>query len=268
MSDLASLIDTLNSLNGHYRDLSNAITKQWHLYNKLYGEKSKVDSEKPEVERSLAESFEGVMDIENTSKTGLHSSNNGYDISNKTATRKGMSQHLDSGYMNFYSFARVASSVAGEWARKLPDNKTSSQTPTKSLEELISIQMKAITKIPVDFCWSNIPNLSMDAWKEKCGWCLACKFPTDDGICLFYMNMASVLENYTSQVLGFDSRISRKDRLIDVMCHIQYIEDRLHGLLLGPWLNSHFPKLYRKSFLEASDIAPVKELLLMVRFSS
>ncbi|KAK1439444.1 hypothetical protein QVD17_05262 [Tagetes erecta] len=264
MSDLAAVIDTLNSLNGPYRNISNAITKHWHLYNKHYGEKSKVDSKKPEVERSLARSFEDVIGIENTSKTERHSSNNGYDISNRTATRKGMPQQLDNGYLNFYSFARVASSVAGEWARKLPDNKNSSQTPTKSLEELISIQMKAITKIPVDFCWSNIQNLSMDARKEKCGWCLACKFPTDDGICLFYMNIASVLENYTSQVLGFDSTINRKDRLIDVMCHILYIEDRLHGLLLGPWLNSHFPKLYRKSFHEASDIAPVKELLLML----
>ncbi|KAJ0867712.1 hypothetical protein HanRHA438_Chr12g0566341 [Helianthus annuus] len=48
------------------------------------------------------------------------------------------------------------------------------------------------------------------------------------------------------------------------MCHILYIEDRLHGLLLGPWLNPHFPKLYRKSFHEASDIASVKDLLLML----
>ncbi|XP_021998585.1 DDT domain-containing protein PTM [Helianthus annuus] len=259
MNELTALINTLNLLSGPYRVISNAITKHWHLYNKLYGEKSKLDSEKSgEVERSLAGSSE-----ENLSKTGLHSSNNGYDISNRTATRKGMSQQLENGYLNFYSFARVASSVAGEWARKVPDNKTST-APTKSLEELIVIQMKAITKISVDFCWSNIQNLSVDARKEKCGWCLACKFPTDDGICLFYMNNVSVLENYTSQVLGFDSRISRNDRLIDAMCHILYIEDRLHGLLLGPWLNPHFPKLYRKSFHEASDIASVKDLLLML----
>ncbi|KAI3814186.1 hypothetical protein L1987_18934 [Smallanthus sonchifolius] len=260
MNDLTALIDTLND---SYRDISNAITKHWHLYNKLNGEKSKLESEKLEVERPLAGSSEGVMDIENPSETGLHSSNNGYDISKRTTTRKGMPQQLENGYLNFYSFARVASSVAGEWTRKPADNKTSSQTPTKSLEELISIQMKAITKISADFCWSNIQNLSVDARKEKCGWCLACKFPTDDGICLFYMNNTSVLENYTSQVLGFDSRISGNGRLIDVMCHILYIEDRLHGLLLGPWLNPHFPKLYRKSFHEASDIAAVKDLLLM-----
>ncbi|KAD3640268.1 hypothetical protein E3N88_29491 [Mikania micrantha] len=264
MNDLAVLIDALNLLNGPYRDISNAITKHLLLYNK-HGEKSKLDSEKSgEVERPLVGSSEGVMGIENTSKTGLQFLNNGSGMSSRTATRKGMPLQLENGYMNFYSFARVASLVAGEWARKLPDNKISSQTPTKSLEELISIQMKAITKIPVEFCWSNIHKLSMDAQKEKCGWCLACKFPTDDGICLFYMNNSSLLENYTCQVLGFDSRVSRNDRLIDVMCHILYIEDRLHGLLLGPWLNPHFPKLYRKSFHEAFDIAPVKYLLLML----
>lgn len=191
----------------------------------------------------------------------VDSSNYGYDLS-KTTTRKGLSQQLEIGYLNLYSFARVASSVAGEWTRK-PSDKIS-QTPTKSLEELISTQMKAISKTSVDFCWSNIHNLSVDAKKEKCGWCLSCKYPTDDGNCLFIMNNTDVLGSYTSNLLGFGSRVSRKDRLVDVMCHILCIEDRLHGLLLGPWLNPHFPKLYRKRFLEASGIAPVKDLLLML----
>lgn len=237
MNDLTALIDTLKLPNGPYEDISDAITKHWHLYSKFQFEKTKLDSEKPvEVDR--------------------------------TGTRKNMSQQLENSYLNFYTFARVASSVAEEWARKVPDNKTNIQAPTKTLEELISIQMKAITKIPADFFWSNLHNPSLDARKEKCGWCMACKFPTDDGICLFYMNNGYVLENYTSQILGFDSRIiSRNERFLDVMCHVLYIEDRLRGLLLGPWLNPHFPKLYRKRFHDASDIAPVKDLLLMVRFS-
>ncbi|XP_024985187.1 DDT domain-containing protein PTM isoform X1 [Cynara cardunculus var. scolymus] len=199
------------------------------------------------------------MNVEQRKKVA--SSNYGCDLS-KTTTRKGMPQQLEIGYLNLYSFARVASSVAGEWTRK-PSDKIS-QTPTKSLEELISAQMKAISRTSIDFCWSNIQNLSVDARKEKCGWCLSCKFPTDDGNCLFVMNNTDVLGSYTSNLLGFGSRISRKDRLVDVMCHILCIEDRLHGLLLGPWLNPHFPKLYRKRFLEASDIASVKDLLLML----
>ncbi|KAI3664245.1 hypothetical protein L6452_44728 [Arctium lappa] len=194
-------------------------------------------------------------------RKNVDSSNYGHDLS-KTTTRKAMSQQLEIGYLNLYSFARVASTVAGEWTRKPSDK--SSQTPSKSLEELISAQMKTISKTSVDFCWSNIQNLSVDARKEKCGWCLSCKFPTDDWNCLFIMNNTDVLGNYTSNLLGFDSRISRKDRLVDVMCHILCIEDRLHGLLLGPWLNPHFPKLYRKRFLEASGIAQVKDLLLML----
>lgn len=304
MNDLTALISSLNLLNGSYRAISNAITKHLCVYTKLIGGKTKLDSENislcadptlnmatessvtcAELERPLAHSAgsselsEAVMGVRNSSKTRLRSSkessgvdgnindsfSSGYE-SSKTTTRKVPPLKLEVGYLNLYSFARMASSVAAEWAPK-PSDKTS-QAPTKSLEELISLQMKAITKTSVDFCWSNLKNLSVNARKEKCGWCLACKYPTDDGNCLFYMNNPTALESFTSEVLGFDSRITRNDRLIDVMCHILYIEDRLHGLLLGPWLNPHFPKIYRNNFLQASGIVPVKDLLLMVRISS
>lgn len=271
MNDLTALINALNLLNGPYKAISNAITKHWRLYDKLHGEKSKLDSEnaseaKSELERPLAHSAgsseisEAVasIHIRNSSKTGVDSSNV-YELS-KTTTRKGVSQQLEVGYLNLYSFARVASLVAREWTRK-PSEKTP-QIPTKSLEELISVQMKSISKTSVDFCWANIKNLTVDAQKEKCGWCLACKFPTDDGNCLFFMSNTTDLESFNSESLGFGSRVSKNDHLIDIMCHILYIEDRLHGLLLGPWLNPHFPKIYRKSFLEASNIVPLKELLL------
>ncbi|KAL4590649.1 hypothetical protein LXL04_003588 [Taraxacum kok-saghyz] len=235
IKDVTSLIHALELSDGPYEAISTAITNHLHSYEKLHG--ATFPSESPNDDNTL------------TIKT----------LSLKTES--------EIGYVNLYSFARVASSVVGEWTRKPSDNKTpQSQTPSKSLEELISIQMKTISKTPVDFFWSNIRNLSPDARKEKCGWCLACQFPTDDGNCLFYANNALFLENFKSDVLGFDS-VSRKDRLIDAMCHILCIEDRLHGLLLGPWLNPHFPKLYRKKFIEASDIGPVKQLLLMLELN-
>ncbi|KAJ9537124.1 hypothetical protein OSB04_029857 [Centaurea solstitialis] len=288
MNDLTPLISALNLLNGPYRAISNAITKRWHLYKKCYGAKTKMDSENaslcvdPPLKTKMADTSEtcaketlkepgeddsnlkAELDSLNVEQgKNVDSSNNGYNLS-KTTTRKGMSsQPLEIGYLNVYSFARVASSVAREWTRK-PSSEKVSQTPTKSLEELISAQMKTISKTSVDFCWSNIRNLSVDARKEKCGWCLSCKFPTDDGSCLFIVSNTDALGSYTSNLLGFGSSISRKDRLVDVMCHILCIEDRLHGLLLGPWLNPHFPKVYRKRFHEATGITPVKNLLLML----
>lgn len=302
MNDLTALINALNLFKG-YKTISNAITKHWRLYTKLYGEKGELDSKNAsscvdpllkvatessetcmETDRPLAHSAgsselsEVVTCTQAASKTrrklkrpsrvvgtNVDSSNDGYELS-KLPTKEGMSQQLEIGYLNLYSFARVASSVARDWIPKPSDK--ASQTPTKSLEELISIQIKIITKTSVDFCWSNIRKLSVDARKEKCGWCLACKFPTDDGNCLFFVNNPIDVESFTSEVLGFDSMISRNNRLTDCMCHILYIEERLHGLLLGPWLNPHFPKIYRKSFSEASDIVTVKDLLLMVRIYS
>lgn len=236
MNNLTPLINALELSDTPYETISTAITNHLHSYEKLHGT-----------------TFQRIANDDNT-LTEKNSSISGAQDSD-----------LEIDYLNLYSFARVASSVVGEWTRK-PSEKAP-QTPSKSLEELISIQMKSISKTSVDFCWSNIRNLSVDARKEKCGWCLACKFPTDDGNCLFFANNAAFLESFTSDVMGFDSKISRKDRLVDVMCHILCIEDRLHGLLLGPWLNPHFPKLYRKTFLQASHIAPVKRLLLMLELN-
>lgn len=271
MNDLTALINALNVLNCPYRSISNAITNHWRSYMKIFGEKGNLDSKNaslfvnPLVKLTTESPETCAKDEESLTEHKLKNvgcSTNGYDCTT-TTSRKDISQQLEIAYLNQYSFARVASSVAGEWTRK-PSDKTS-QAPSKSLEELISIQLKVISKTSVDFSWSNLQNLSVDSRKEKCGWCLACKFPTDDGNCLFFINNPTVLENFTSELLNFGSRISRNDRLIDIMCHILYIEDRLRGLLLGPWLNPNFPKLYRKSFLEASDIVPVKDLLLMVR---
>lgn len=239
MNDLTPLINTLELSTGPYEAISSSITNHWQIFNKLQQPTSPPESCANDDNTLTVTEENPVPVIQNPLKTDS-----------------------EIGYLNLYSFARVASSVVGEWTRK-PSDKTP-QPPSKSLEELISIQMKSIVKTPVDFSWSNVRNLSVDARKEKCGWCLGCQFPTDDGNCLFFANNNTFLESFKSDVVGFDSKLSRKDRLIDVMCHIICIEDRLHGLLLGPWLNPHFPKLFRKSFVEASDIAPVKDLLLLL----
>lgn len=170
---------------------------------------------------------------------------------------------LGSRYVNLYSFARTAWSVAEDLTRKSFDKIT--QESARSVEELISAQLKAISHAYDEFCWSNIQNLNADARKEKCGWCIACKVPDYEEDCLFLMNnSAPTFERFTSNELGLHSRKNRKGRLIDVMCHILCIEDRLHGLLSGPWLNTHFPKLWRKSLLKASDTVSVKKLLLLL----
>ena len=133
-------------------------------------------------------------------------------------------------------------------------------------EEITSRQMRIIVKKCPKFCWSNIQNANMDVQKEKCGWCFSCRAATDDSECLFLMNLCPVKESSNSDLLSLQSK-DKKSHLTDILYQILSIENRLRGLLLGPWLNPNYSKLWCRSAVKAFDMASVKHLLLTVRIS-
>ncbi|KAJ4978874.1 hypothetical protein NE237_009654 [Protea cynaroides] len=160
-------------------------------------------------------------------------------------------------YVNYYSFAQIAASVAEELMHKSADS--INHDPQRSAEEMISAQLKIISNKSSKFHWSNIERLYINGQKENCGWCFSCKDPSESGKCLFNMNAP---ESHKSEAVGLCSKRIRKSHLIDVICQILSIEERLRGLLSGPWQNPHHIKLWRKSVLKACNIASVKHLLL------
>lgn len=164
-------------------------------------------------------------------------------------------------YTNYYCFARTASSVAEVLTRKSSDK--NSEAALKSVDDIISDQMIAIADKFMEFCWPNVPNMNTDARKESCGWCFPCRVPEDERECLvsMYCN-GPALEKYTSEVLGIRSRKHKRSHLVDIMCYLLCIEDRLQGLLLGPWLNSHYSNFWCKSAARVTGIAAVKCMLL------
>ncbi|XP_057955453.1 DDT domain-containing protein PTM isoform X2 [Malania oleifera] len=165
------------------------------------------------------------------------------------------------GYMNCYSFAQTASSVAEELMHK-SSNKIN-ENSIMSVEEIISAQLKVILKKSTKFCWPSIQNLTVDAQKENCGWCFSCKVPSDDRDCLFKMcHTVPVSEVSKNEVASVRSKRDKKGHLVDVVCHIMSIEDRLRGLLIGPWMNPNYSKIWRKTVLKSPNIASVKHLLL------
>ncbi|XP_022847458.1 DDT domain-containing protein PTM isoform X1 [Olea europaea var. sylvestris] len=164
-------------------------------------------------------------------------------------------------YVNFYEFAWTTSSVVEALMRK--SSEKTSEKIIRSEEEVITGQLKVISSKSAYLCWPNIQNLIAKSRKEKCGWCFTCQGPEEERDCLFIVNEnGPAVENFTSEVLGFRSRKNMKSHLIDVMCQIICTEDRLQGLLLGPWLDPQYSELWRKSVLGVSDIASLKSFLL------
>lgn len=166
------------------------------------------------------------------------------------------------GYMNFYSFARTASLVVEELMRKPSEKKN--EDSLKSVEEIIAMQTKVILRKSNRFHWPDIHNLYVDAHKENCGWCFSCRYPMEDTDCLFKITSGCVQEVSKGEIVSLQSQLNKKGHVIDIMCYIFSIENRLLGLLSGPWLNQQYIKVWHKNILKASDIASVKHLLLMV----
>ncbi|XP_068660494.1 DDT domain-containing protein PTM-like [Aristolochia californica] len=177
--------------------------------------------------------------------------------------KEGLSQKQNEpdSYTNYYSFGQMAYSVAEELTRKATD---SIKDPSKkSDEEIISHQLKIISKKSSTFCWFSIHKLHEDARKENCGWCFSCRTSADQN-CLFNANDNRVTGVSNDGVVGLRTKRNKKAYLSAVINHILSIEDRLSGLLCGPWENPKYSKLWRKSILKSSSVASVKSLLLVV----
>ncbi|CAL0334238.1 unnamed protein product [Lupinus luteus] len=165
-------------------------------------------------------------------------------------------------YVNYYSFARTAALVAQELMCKSPEK--INKNYAMSDEDIISEQGKAIIKKSSNFCWPSIQNLNDVAEKEKCGWCFYCKVANDDRDCLFNDVMKSVRGVSNSTLVGLQSRKIQNGHLTAIICQIVSLEDRLRGLLLGPWLDPHQTNLWHKELMKTSDFVPVKRLLLLL----
>ncbi|KAE8712190.1 DNA binding,zinc ion binding,DNA binding, putative isoform 2 [Hibiscus syriacus] len=203
-------------------------------------------------------SVSNVLDAKHESKRKLASPH----ASRVINAKRGDASQLQpgNGYMNRYSFAQTATLVVEELMLK-PAEKTNDDS-LLPLEEIIAMQMKVILKKSNRFHWPDIHNMYVDSRKENCGWCFPCRYPVDDTDCLFKIASGCVPEVSKSEMVDLQSRWNKKGHVIDVMCHIFSIETRLNGLLLGPWLNLHYMKIWHKSILKASSIATVKHLLL------
>ncbi|KAK7258117.1 hypothetical protein RIF29_32569 [Crotalaria pallida] len=165
-------------------------------------------------------------------------------------------------YVNLYSFARTASLVAQELMCKSPEK--INENLAMSEEDIISDQAKAIMKKSSNFCWPSIQNLDAAAEKEKCGWCFSCKVDNDDRDCLFNAVTKPVWEVSNGSLVGLQSRKIQNGHLRALIYHIVSLEDRLRGLLLGPWLDPYQTNLWHMELMKTSDFLPVKRLLLLL----
>ncbi|XP_065867597.1 DDT domain-containing protein PTM [Euphorbia lathyris] len=254
--DLNAVLKVLRSSEMVYSSILEAILKHWDIPVSLYGAigQTCVSSE------GSAETTQTSLTIQNFPKEG-----SAFSIK-FNGTDGGTPQvQIRTGYINYYSFGHIASLIGEELLRKPSDKSIVNSVKTE--EELLSSQIKVMSKICPKFHWANTLMQIVDVQKEKCGWCFTCRGSSDDTDCLFNMSLGFVHERSENEgsendVVSLQSERNKKGHLADIMSHILVVEKRLQGLLLGPWSNPHYSSLWRESVLKASDIESVKHLLL------
>ncbi|KAJ0978019.1 hypothetical protein J5N97_013493 [Dioscorea zingiberensis] len=167
-------------------------------------------------------------------------------------------------YINCYSFGRVASSIAEELQHKVSD--CYDKESKKHLEDLKLAQLKTISKKCNKFLLYNHQKLSVGVEKEKCGWCFPCKTSSDDG-CIFGLADDKQFDWLKNRTVGLRSEKQKKSHIALAIHYILSIEDRIRGLLSGPWDNLYYSKAWRKSVMKASDVTSLKHLILTLELN-
>ncbi|KAF6161696.1 hypothetical protein GIB67_029140 [Kingdonia uniflora] len=169
---------------------------------------------------------------------------------------------FDSGdYVNYYTFGQTAAFVVEELMNK--SSKSIAEESKRSDQEIITVQVMAISKSTTKFCWLNTQTPDKDARNENCGWCFSCRTLDESGDCLFNMtNIKPSAEGLKSGVIGLRSKRNSENHLHSVIDHILFIEERISGLLSGPWHSPYYSKHWRKGALKSADAASLKCHLL------
>ncbi|KAG2638880.1 hypothetical protein PVAP13_2NG621700 [Panicum virgatum] len=165
-------------------------------------------------------------------------------------------------YINYYSFGQIAASAAEELKHKLSENKE----VKKPVQDALSFHLRTICKKYANIFALTDQKLSAELLKEKCGWCNSCQI--SGGVdCIFGVTDVKCMESHKPHTFGLGAVKNMESHIILAMRSILSIEERLNGLLTGPWQNPQYSIYWRKAVLKASDVSSLKQPLLMLESS-
>ncbi|TKW36321.1 hypothetical protein SEVIR_2G433200v4 [Setaria viridis] len=202
------------------------------------------------------------------SQEDVHSHGNGLSAENQKDSppkKKQSDWHLHSDlarYINYYSFGQIAASAAEELKHKLSENKEGK----KPVQDALSFHLRTICKKYANIFALTDQKLSVELLKEKCGWCNSCQI--SGGVdCIFRVTDVKCMEGTKPHALGVEAEKNMESHIILAMHNILSIEERLNGLLTGPWQNPQYRIYWRKEVLKAADVSSLKQPLLMLESS-
>ncbi|KAJ4815030.1 PHD finger family protein [Rhynchospora pubera] len=280
--DLPSVLGVLKSTHPSYYTIVDAISACSGLSADSVDHSSFDLSHKKNLSKSLdmeAYSTLGKLPIQYESENGTIAESEddklavgpGWNRTGKSATerKKGgeFEHHSDViCYTNSYSFGRLASAISVEFARILAENKELK----KPIEDLRPLQMKAIANKSPSFCWYTYKKLPLVVQKESCGWCHLCRSSDDESDntdCVFKTGLDNTQsESLSKTYTGLPSEKNRTD-ILSAIQQLLLLEERVRGLLSGPWEDPQYNESWRRAVLKASNVLSLGKSLLKLESS-
>ncbi|XP_050368093.1 DDT domain-containing protein PTM-like [Argentina anserina] len=171
-------------------------------------------------------------------------------------------------YINYYVHGDFAASAAAKLAElsseeaRVPDVQASGN-PRKvaSLNNLW--QSKAFSLVASRFFWPSFEKKLVEVPRERCGWCLSCQASVASKRgCMLNHACLSVTKGAMKILASLRPIKSGEGNLVSITTYILYMEESLHGLITGPFLNENYRKQLRQQVYQASTCKFIKVLLL------
>ncbi|KAK4255189.1 hypothetical protein QN277_008216 [Acacia crassicarpa] len=170
-------------------------------------------------------------------------------------------------YVNHYMHGDFAASAAGKLAILSSEDSRSeghvSDNLRKFTAESASLQAKAFSMTVSRFFWPSSEKKLVEVPRERCGWCLSCKASASSKRgCMLNHAALSATKSAIKVLSGLSTIRSGEGSLQSIATYIIYLEESLHGLIVGPFLNANYRKQWRKRVEQAKTFKAIKPLLL------
>jgi hypothetical protein len=174
-------------------------------------------------------------------------------------------------YMNLYTHGNIAASAAANLAIiTSEDGKVSSSqlaaNPRKKMAADNALQLKAFSSAVAQFIWPSTEKKLMDAPRDRCGWCLACRSSAIGTKKACFLNMATAnAARGSARFLSAMRVIKNSDsHFASIVAYLANMEESLCGLLVGSLQDMQQKQRWQKQLQEASNCRTIIPLLLEV----
>lgn len=175
-------------------------------------------------------------------------------------------------YINYYVHGDFAASAAAKLAvlsseeARVSDIQASGN-PRKVASSNNLWQAKAFSLTASRFFWPSFEKKLVEVPRERCGWCLSCKASVASKRgCMLNHACLSATKSAMKILANLRPIKSVEGNLVSIATYILYMEESLHGLITGPFLNENFRKQFRQQVYQVSTCSAIKVLLLEVSF--